>query len=125
MLKIDEAWNREMPAILCGTIRWAFDKGWNAAINSAIAAIAPIKSVIGCFEVCGGTMSSSTVEDSIRFLRQAVAIIETQPPQADNTGSPKLPPCEWCDSSGAEHQMAKYFHFTYCPNCGRQLRAGA
>jgi len=42
--------------------------------------------------------------------------------QANNTGSPKLPPCNWCDGWSERSQFG---HYLYCPECGRQLRAGA
>ena len=44
------------------------------------------------------------------------------PSASHNTGSPKLPPCNWCDGWS---ERSRFGHYLYCPECGRQLRAGA
>jgi len=46
--------------------------------------------------------------------------------QADNTGSPKLPPCVYCGPERV-NELGGWADRGYnlCPYCGRQLRAGA
>ena len=53
---------------------------------------------------------------------QAVIKLVEEKFTSTNTGSPKLPPCNWCDGWSERSQFG---HYLYCPECGRQLRAGA
>jgi hypothetical protein len=61
-----------------------------------------------------------------RYLLRLAAIVEPAQAQAtaDNTGSPKLPPCACCEERAS---LGYYLEngYNFCPFCGRQLRAGA
>ena len=43
---------------------------------------------------------------------------------AHNTGSPKLPPCDYCGHPSFTVQWVSK-DWNFCPQCGRQLRASA
>jgi len=54
---------------------------------------------------------------------RAAKAAEALKPSHD-TGSPKLPPCEMCQSTYTD-LVYKTFAWKFCPWCGRQIRADA
>lgn len=67
---------------------------------------------------------ASIIADKIIAISESASNIkESAPSASDNTGSPELPPCDWCNV----YLMAVSLggKYKYCPMCGRQLRASA
>jgi PHP family Zn ribbon phosphoesterase len=64
-----------------------------------------------------GMCQDFDVDDAVTMVRTALAELGTTP----NTGSPKLPPCDYCKFE------LKYLRIlegdNFCRKCGRQLHA--